>query len=476
MTTMGRGLRIRLKGGFMPGIALAMCLFSGAVYATTFPDISGTWTGTVSGPEFGGTGCGGTDTDTLNINITQSNGNFSGSGNSDVNEPFSLSGTIDGAGSFMGSGSGSEPDGSDPFTFTFDGTLSGDTMSIDIDWTDLTSPFCNGQQSGTLTRSGGTVVNPEITPGTVLVTPQILSTQISTLVSDVSSRVGDALRGNSGFARTASGLMYGLDSGLNAGDATIPFGVWVSYAYNDFDNDFAAIKFDGTRHSVLAGADFTPWENTVLGIAFGYENNDIDTDFNGGEQDTDGFTIAPYFGLLLNDILSVDLAAGYSRMDTDQFRRAPGTGTKINSSPNADRWFVTMNFSGVWVIDNWILGASTGGLYAKHAEESFVESDGTAVSSLDTELGQWRISGDAAYSFGAWEPFARVTYENDFEQTKIGVIGGPQPSFDDDNVLVGGGIRYFGTKGISGNLEFYKRLGREDFDEHAITLTIRGEF
>jgi hypothetical protein len=37
-------------------------------------------------------------------------------------------------------------------------------------------------------------------------------------------------------------------------------------------------------------------------------------------------------------------------------------------------------------------------------------------------------------------------------------------------------VRYFGANGISGNLEWNKRLGREDFDEDTISLTIRAEF
>jgi len=43
-----------------------------------------------------------------------------------------------------------------------------------------------------------------------------------------------------------------------------------------------------------------------LGVAFGYDNGDIDTTFNQGNQDTDSYTIAPYFGALLTDTLSID--------------------------------------------------------------------------------------------------------------------------------------------------------------------------
>jgi len=71
----------------------------------------------------------------------------------------------------------------------------------------------------------------------------------------------------------------------------------------------------------------------------------------------------------------------------------------------------------------------------------------------------------------------RVTYEYDWTITEVGVLGGgPQPSFDKDDVLIGAGVRYFGTNNISGNLEWNKRLGRDDYDEDSFSITIRADF
>jgi len=43
-------------------------------------------------------------------------------------------------------------------------------------------------------------------------------------------------------------------------------------------------------------------------------------------------------------------------------------------------------------------------------------------------------------------------------------------------VLFGVGLRYFGERGLSGNLEYNTRLGREDFEEHNFTATLRYEW
>ena len=70
----------------------------------------------------------------------------------------------------------------------------------------------------------------------------------------------------------------------------------------------------------------------------------------------------------------------------------------------------------------------------------------------------------------------RLTYENDFSMQKLKTATGPQPSNDNDNFLFGAGLRYFGTNGLTGNLEWNKRLGRDDFDEDTITATLRKDF
>ena len=213
-----------------------------------------------------------------------------------------------------------------------------------------------------------------------------------------------------------------------------------------------------------------------LGVAFGYDNGDIDTTFNQGNQDTDSYTIAPYFGALLTDTLSLDFNVGYSRVEYDQFRTLPGTTTRISSSPDADRWFGALNLNGVAYYDNWILGGRVGALYAKSVIDSYTESNGTIVAESRNKVSEGSVAGDVAYSYKNFEPFLNLSYQYDFELTKLTVTTGPQPSNDDDDVLMRVGVRYFDNNNISGNLEYSKRFGRDDFDEDRISLTIRADF
>jgi hypothetical protein len=469
---------------------IVTCLYLLLYSPLVYPDQhnSGTYTGTVSGTESCPTPPT-TDTfsGTVTLNITQSGSSFTGSGSSSIlhpdetgppdPEPISnLSGSIDTAGNVNGTFQIVEP--TVTINFTFSGTLIGNTLSISGTWADDGPPNCTGTFSATLTRAGGDViVDPEITPSNVLTAPLLLNLQVKAITANLNTRIGDVLRGIAiGPRQTASGFMWQGLSGLNAGDRMINYGIWGSYSYSDFENDFVSTAFDGHRHSFLAGFDISPWENTVFGVALGYEGSDIDTGFNSGNEETDGYTIAPYAGYLLSENWSIDASVGFSWIDSDQFRTDPGTGDRITSSPSADRWFGTFNVNGFTSWRNWFFGSRIGILHAENKQESFTESDGTFRSSFTNKLSQWNIGGDVAYSFGQFEPFARVTYEHDFSMTEIAVTSGPQPSNDNDNFLFGAGLRYFGRNGLSANLEWNKRVDRDDFDEDTFSFTARMDF
>ena len=515
---------------FLTGFTLVIGLVSNFAYAS----LSGTFTGTVDGnlscisPTFGPTpytgaaitltATPGPPVNAVSLSISHPDFTYSASGTAAEISPnqfsISLSGSVNitGASFSLISGTGTLSGGTSAI-LQGDGTLDLDFASYSGTNTSCTTGLVLITNPTTLTPTGGgadLLVDPEITPSTIITTPQILNTQVKAITSDLQTRINDVLRAiqlrrqqaeressllpsgeedgvaDNGEPRedripvslrpTDTGFMVNTYSGLNAGDTPWPLGAWASYSYTDFENDFAPTAFDGRRHGGLAGVDISPWEAVLFGVAVGYEDNDIDTDFNRGNEQTDGFTIAPYFGALLTDTWSVSFGFGYSNLDTDQFRTDPATGARITSAPDHDRWFGMLNLNGLTTYGNWILGGQIGLLYAQDEQDAFVESDGTAVAEFQSELGQWNIGGDVAYSFGAFEPFVRATYENDFSLTKVGVIGGPQPSFDDDDVLFGVGLRYFGERGLSGNFEYNTRLGREDFEEHNFTATLRYEW
>ncbi|MCZ6803559.1 MAG: autotransporter domain-containing protein [Proteobacteria bacterium] len=202
-------------------------------------------------------------------------------------------------------------------------------------------------------------LDPSVTSSSTVTELALFNTQIQSTISDISDHIFSFFSGTRLFGFNGNNGQFKMEGaiGLNAGDgAAIPYGVWGSYSYADYENDLSSTAFEGNNHSFLGGTDLGFWENTVLGVAFGYGNGDIDTTFNGGQQDTDSYTIAPYFGALLTDQLSVDFNVGYSRVDYDQFRTVTGSTTQITSSPFSDRWFGAFNLNGITYYNNWIIG------------------------------------------------------------------------------------------------------------------------
>jgi len=480
---------------------MALLLSSTLAYAT-LPDITGTYSGTVIDSESNciilpstPTPAESPSTVPATFTITSFNtttGAFSGTGvegphpSDGETDNWIFNGFVDSAGNVFSSSYTAVSGAGDQFAGDLDGSIIRDgQFVVNANGSDIGGMpgdlQCDLDIVGTLTLiSGGTIVNPPVTPSSTITEAVLFNTQIQTLVTDISRHITSVFGGRLFYwrprVRDDEFTMEGA-TGLNAGDgSTVPYGVWGNYTYSDYDNDLSSTAFDGTSHSFLGGLDFAFWENTVLGVAFGYDNGDIDTTFNLGHQDTDSYTIAPYFGALLTDTLSLDFNVGYSRVDYDQFRTLPGTTTRVSSSPDADRWFGALNLNGVTYYDNWILGARIGALWAKSVIDSYTESNGAIVARSRNKLGSGSIAGDVAYSYKSFEPFLNLSYQYDFELTELSVTTGPQPSNDDDDILMRVGVRYFDNNGISGNLEYSKRFERDDFDEDRISLTLRVDF
>ncbi len=279
-----------------------------------------------------------------------------------------------------------------------------------------------------------------------------------------------------------AGTGASLMSGQAAGDGFANIGVWGSYNRSNFSSSVIVAPYDARLDSFLLGVDTMPIENLVIGLGFGYEHTDTRTLFNGGGQNTRGYTVTPYIAYLINDILSVDVSAGYSRLNTDQDRLDPANGNTLGSSFDSGRWFASANLNASLVRGAWVLGGRIGYLYSQEEQDGYTESGGPSVRTVGdrhVDLGQGYIGADLAYGFGALEPYVTVTYYNDFTRDDgagagglPSAVGSTQPA-DDDEVQAGFGVRYFGASGISGSLEWLKTVGRERFDNNSLIATLR---
>ena len=283
-------------------------------------------------------------------------------------------------------------------------------------------------------------------------------------------------------------------AGLAAGDggAGSVFALWGSYTYSDFDSDFAAqgtsLAYDAHAHNALGGFDRLFSQRFLLGLAFGYQSVDADTDFNGGGQENDGFTIAPYAAVLLSDVFSLDVSGGYSPLDYDQDRISPTDGSETRAEFDADRWFVASNLNALLMRGNWVFGARIGYVHTDEEQDGYTETGSAAsaaantlrtVSKRDIDLSQLVAGGDIGYALGAFEPYVMVAYHNDLSRDDGESAGGLPAAFtsvqadDDDEVQLNFGVRYYTPWGLTTTLEYSRVEGRQDFDSDSVMLTVR---
>ena len=400
-----------------------------------------------------------------------------GSGSTDAGETFTFTGQVQGSIVVMGTFTDQIDNG------TFTAQINGSTLALQYD--ELGMAYSG---IGTLTENA--ITSASDPTAVVSRDSQRIGTQLN--IGAVHTHVDLSLNGaNTGAASVSNGflLQYGqagssIDS-QGAGDSfDLPFGVWGAYQHSDTEDSFAATAFKSNRDGVLVGVDVSPWDNFLAGVALGFASVDVDTAFNSGNQDVRELSIIPYLGARLSEQLgtdmdvSFDLSIGYTDISIDQFRLSGPT--RVTSNVDATRRFIAGNVNVGQTVGAFYVGATAGILVARDSYDSFLESDGTIVGQREFELGQFRVGGDVSYlhetSYGLWEPYVRVTYQNDYEAETLSVAGAVQPSNDTDDFLIGLGLRFYNQDNITASFDYGKVVGRKDFDDDSFSLMIRADF
>lgn len=268
-----------------------------------------------------------------------------------------------------------------------------------------------------------------------------------------------------------------IGPGMSAGGGDRKIGVWVNGSFSDISDDLTSTAFDGSTHSIVGGADYQITDRLLAGVALGYENTDVDTTFNTGNLNTNGFTIAPYAGFVINRYFSFDLSGGYTTLNTDLTRTNPISGATVTGDMDAHRVFGAANLNAYYRINRITLSGRVGYLRVREFQDSFTESDTTFNPRNVVQLGQIRASAQVGMVIGRIEPFISGRWEYDQARTKIVVAAGQeQPDNDRSGVEVGGGIRFALSDRITGSLEGSTHLARDNFDSSSFSGSIRIKF
>lgn len=215
------------------------------------------------------------------------------------------------------------------------------------------------------------------------------------------------------------GYSLNLDEeGKAAGNGSQKLGVWVNMTGSRFDYDKANSKFDGNLISGMVGADYRLTDKFIAGVGLGYERTDIDTDFNTGTEEAEGFTVAPYAVYLIDNVFSVNASFGYSQLEYDLTRTEQNDRNIVMGNTESDRWFGSLNANGNWAMDNWMLGASLGTMYVEEDKDGFTETGSGAltVGSVKTEIGRASVGANVGYEVSKGvTPYVKTKYSYDYE-------------------------------------------------------------
>lgn len=342
-------------------------------------------------------------------------------------------------------------------------------------------------EGGTYSDSDCTTNNTANQASTVATSTAVLkaaSTQSAGLVSD---RINNALGGGSSFNVAANG--FAASTGVAAGGSEDKLGVWISGTYSDVEDDSPNTKFEGDVYSTMAGIDYKVSDSTLIGLAFGYESTEIDTEYNGsatqdGLLEADGYTIAPYIGLSLSESASANLTVGYSKLDYDTVRYDPNTSNRITGSTDAERYFVDASVAGTHMYDeNWRVRGKVGVFYASEEKDAFTETEtgGATIAnaSTDSDLGQATLDVKLGYVYKQVEPYALAGVEYDFTKDEAPVAAGQTRSAldeEDFGAKFGAGLNFQLAPNITGSFEGYTVEFRDDYSEYTFKGGLRATF
>jgi hypothetical protein len=293
---------------------------------------------------------------------------------------------------------------------------------------------------------------------------------------------------HAGIGRIRVAASEGI-AGLLTQDGSSGWGTWAGYGRSSFEGSFAAAPYDATLDSFRLGVDRLFGGRYVLGAALVFDRLDTTTRFNGGGQDADTTTLAPYLTIIVNDIVSVDLNGGWGRMSANQNRldpaSIPGAPSVLTADFDARRRFGSITLNAVHPVGNWNLGGRVGYLLSREDQDAYTEAGGPSARTVrerNLKLGQLFLGGDAAYRFtNSFELYGAGIFRRDTTRddgSSAGglpnAVGNPQSSdrTEWDWAL---GLRFFGQRGMTLGAEWVKTTGRDRFKHHGVNLLVRLE-
>ncbi|HEY9081016.1 autotransporter outer membrane beta-barrel domain-containing protein [Magnetovibrio sp.] len=263
-------------------------------------------------------------------------------------------------------------------------------------------------------------------------------------------------------------------SGVAAGGKLKKAGAWVMGGYTTVDGKDVGGEFDGDVSNLVAGFDFMPKDNAVLGVSIAYENVDVTTTFNTGTFKGKGYTLAPYGGIVLKNGVAIDGMIGVSKINYDTTR----TNRTITGSFDATRYMGSVNVSKAIKTSKLTLTPKAGIMQVREKQDGYTDSSGVASASSTINLGRASLGGTVAVNAGKFSPYVRAMAEYDYKKGKAADLGNGRTSSNDKfGINAAVGVNAAINDKLSINVEGSSSANmRDNLDVYGVTGRIRYNF
>lgn len=296
--------------------------------------------------------------------------------------------------------------------------------------------------------------------------PALTRTAVTSQTMLVGSHLQNAFSSRSGARRVAMG-----ETGVSAGDASGKYGLWFSGAFAATESTQVFNEFDGTSRTATLGLDYKPSSNLVVGVSIFAEGAKLDTDYNQGEVDRDGYSVVPYAAYDFGQGTTVDALVGVTYL-TGEISRANNA---AEGNFDGYRAMTSLNAHHNYVLGAVLLRGDVGYTYAHEKQGSYTESGTNAhIDDKTTNLSQGRVGGRAGYGFDNVEPYAQAHYVRDFVRNNLSGVSTSdrKPSNDNDEVLAAIGMDWYPTATESVGVEISRNFFRTS--ESTTTVIMNG--
>ncbi|WP_196502726.1 IPT/TIG domain-containing protein [Aestuariivirga litoralis] len=211
--------------------------------------------------------------------------------------------------------------------------------------------------------------------------------------------------------------MAALGFGKSGGAGnSMPLDIWTEGVYSSYSG-----ARSGAFGMATLGADYVFNPNFLAGF---YGQFDLMSQTSGTALSGKGWMIGPYATARLGENVFWQGRAGWGKSSNDITPSPAGT-----DNFGTTRWLVSSSLSGKWTFgDGWAFAPTASFTYFDDRSEAYVDHFGTTIPSVDTNLGQLKLSPELSYGFmtdnDLWiEPSLATEFIWNFTSTNVDGLG-----------------------------------------------------